>query len=66
MFVKLEDIPKGNQNLVGAQGDSIVFLRPVPQQLKAADAANLAIWILALCCVDALSEDGFGVTDEGV
>ena len=37
-----------NEFLIGAQGENIVFLRPVPQRLTRAQAVSLAAWLIAI------------------
>ena len=37
-----------NKFLVGAHGDDVVFLLPVPKKLSQADALLLAAWLVAI------------------
>jgi hypothetical protein len=37
-----------NKFMVGVQGETIVFMRPVPQRLSKEDALVLGAWIVAL------------------
>lgn len=47
-----------NKFLVGAQGDQIAFLRPVPPRISKADALLLAAYLV--CMADADDEfDGY-------
>lgn len=37
-----------NEFLIGAQGENIVFLRPVPQRITREQAVTLAAWLVAM------------------
>lgn len=37
-----------NRFFVGASGQNVAFLRPIPQRMSNEDALNLAAWIVAI------------------
>jgi hypothetical protein len=46
------DIDTSNKFMVASQGETLVFLRPLPRTMTKDDALNLAAYIVAMTCND--------------